>query len=102
MVEINWQAVFGVLLIVAGGGWSGWQWWSGKRTAKPPEATVTRSADEPPPPGAVEWVNDIHAAMGDASAESILGCLVGGYTRDEARSERIKELEGNKPAEVAA
>ena len=102
MVEINWQAVFGVLLIVAGGGWSGWQWWSGRRVEKSPESNATRSADEAPPPGAVEWVVDIHSAMGGASAESILTCLIDGATRDEARSARIQELEGKKPAEVAA
>ena len=102
MVQVNWQAVFGILLIVSGGGWSAYQWWAGKRTANPPEATVTRSADEPPPPGAIEWVNDIYAAMGEASAESILTCLAGGATRDEARSARIKELEGDESPEVAA
>jgi hypothetical protein len=102
MVEINWQAVFGLLLIAAGGGWAGWQWWSGRRGETAPQATVTRLADEPPPPGAVEWVQDIQSAMGDASAESILTCLEDGATRDEARSARIKELEGHDAGGVAA
>ena len=102
MVEINWQAVFGVLLIVAGGGWSAYQWWSGKRTAKPPEATVTRSADEPPPPGAVEWVKDIHQAMGRASADSVLEQLELGANRDQARDARIQEIEGSDADEVTA
>jgi hypothetical protein len=102
MVEINWQAVFGILLIAAGGGWAGWQWWSGRRSEKSPEVAAKRSADEPPPPGAVEWVQDIVLAMGDASAESILQCLHDGATRDQARAARIDELEDAKANEVAA
>lgn len=99
-VEINWQAVSGILLLLAGGGWSGWQWWSARRGGNPPEV-ATRSADELPPPGAVDWVADIQSAMSGASPESVLACLVSGSTRDEARSARILELESQKPARAA-
>ena len=97
MVEINWQAIGGILLIAAGGGWSAWQWWSW-RAAKTPEAR--RAADEHPPLGAVEWVEDIRMAMGSASAESVLQCLTDGATRDAARRARIEELEATKSSKA--
>jgi hypothetical protein len=98
MVEVNWQAIGGALLIAAGGGWSAWQWWSGSRNANPPEAR--RAADEHPPLGAVEWVEDIRMAMGGASAESVLQCLTEGATRDTARRARIEELEATKSSKA--
>jgi len=37
VVEVNWQAVLGILLILAGGGWAAWQWWQSrpKKTSPP-------------------------------------------------------------------
>ena len=42
MVEVNWQAVGGALLIAAGGGWTAWQWWSG-RAAKTQQTQATEA-----------------------------------------------------------
>ena len=42
MVEVNWQAIGGSLLIAAGAGWSAWQWWSG-RAAKTPHTQATEA-----------------------------------------------------------
>ena len=57
-----------------------------------------RSADEPPPPGAVDWVTDIAKAMGSADAADTLECLALGYTRDQAQRQRIADLEEIKGA----
>jgi hypothetical protein len=59
-----------------------------------------RAADEHPPSGAVEWVEDIRIAMGGASAESVLQCLTDGATRDAARRARIEELEATKSSKA--
>ena len=104
-VELNWQPILGVLLVAGGAAWAAFQTWQ-SRAMKPvqtkivakPDGTISpvppqRSADEPSPPGAQEWVQDIAAAMGDASAESKLTALRDGLTRDQARTLRIAELE---------
>jgi len=99
-VSINWQPIIGGILIAGGAIWAAVQAWRARpvKAAKlvhpiAPDAPSHRSADEPPPPGAQEWVIDIHSAMGDASEESVLACLRDGSTRDQARMARIAELE---------
>jgi len=99
-VSINWQPIIGGILIAGGAIWAAVQAWRSRpvKAANPgrpvePDDPSHRSADEPPPPGAQDWVNDIAAAMGDASAESKLTALRDGLTRDQARMARIAELE---------
>ena len=96
MISIDWQQLIAYLLLggsaLGGIAYGGKIAWSKFRTAKPASPSE-RSADEPAPPGAVEWVADICEAMGDASAESKLAALTVGSTRDNARALRIHELE---------
>jgi len=104
-VELNWQPILGGLLVAGGAAWAAFQAWRARpvrpiswpaNEAMPtvaPDAPPQRSADESAPPGAQEWVRDITAAMGDASAESKLTALRDGLTRDQARMARITELE---------
>jgi len=99
-VSINWQPILGGILIAGGAIWAAVQAWRSRPVKAPnpgrpvePDDPSHRSADEPPPPGAQEWVIDIHSAMGDASEESVLACLRNGATRDQARMARIAELE---------
>lgn len=99
MIQINWQQILAYLLL--GGSGIGGLIWGGKTawtkfrslpagtTAIPPG----RSADEPAPSGAIDWVKDICQAMGDAPDASKLKALQAGSTRDQARSMRITELE---------
>jgi hypothetical protein len=47
-------------------------------------------------------VKDIQAAMGSASAESILFAIATGYTRTEAQHMRITELESLPKAKMTA
>ena len=112
MIAINWPFAIGILLI-GGGGLAltviGLRWlvkhglpkWP-RIESKPadPKEPQPRSADEPPPPGAVEWVKDIVKAMGVAPADDVLGCLTLGYTRDEAQRRRITVLEEQRGAEL--
>ena len=120
MVSIDWPVVMGVLLTLLGGlgtaGGGAWWWFKRAKTpVSPKPATVpvvtrftntvdtepvsdVRGADDPAPPGAVAWVQDIVAAMGAAKADSILPALVAGESRDIARARRIGELEGKKAA----
>ena len=104
-IEINWQPVLGGLLIVGGAVWAAFQAWR-SRPAKPvqtkivvePDGTISpvppqRSADEPSPPGAVEWVQDIVKAMGSADPAFKLVQLESGSSRDTAKAARINELE---------
>jgi hypothetical protein len=105
-VSLNWQPIVGGLLLAVGAVVAGVQWWRSRphaaQTAKPAKGeSQKRSADEPAPPGAVQWVNDIIVAMGAAKADSVLAALADGATRDKARMLRIAELEG-KPAEPTA
>ena len=58
-----------------------------------PLAVVPRGADQIAPPGAVEWVLDIVAAMSAASPSTTLESLKLGESRDQARTRRIAELE---------
>jgi hypothetical protein len=96
MISIDWQQLIAYLLLggstLGGIAYGGRAAWNKFRTA-PPAASSERSADEPAPPGAIEWVADICDAMGDASAESKLKALTVGSTRDNARALRITELE---------
>ena len=99
-VSLNWQPIVGGLLLIAGAVFAGVQWWRSRPTGQQgaqtsnPSQSQKRSADEPAPPGAVQWVNDIMLAMGAAKAESVLSALADGATRDQARMRRIAELEG--------
>jgi hypothetical protein len=96
MISIDWQSVIAYLLLSASGlggiGYAAHAAWTKFRSLKPAEPKQ-RAADEPAPPGAVEWVQDIDAAMGDAPDTSKLAALKAGATRDTARSLRIAELE---------
>ena len=96
MISIDWLQVIGAILISVSGlgglAWGGKAAWTKFRTATPKTAD-DRSADEPAPPGAIEWVSDICDAMGSATAESKLKALLVGSTRDNARALRIYELE---------
>jgi hypothetical protein len=95
VIQIDWQQVIAYLLIggsgIGGLIWGGKAAWTKFRSGKP--AMTERSADAPAPDGAVEWVEDIVSAMGEASAESVLRALRDGASRDDARSRRIGELE---------
>jgi hypothetical protein len=99
MVSIDWPQVIGAILIAVSGlgalawgaktAWTTWKAFPPGTTAVPPG----RSADDGPPPGAVEWAKDLQAHMGKASSESILFAIVTGYSRAEALKMRITELE---------
>ena len=108
MISVNWQWVAGIgligvsliaLLIWAGPAllmWAADKLWSpANRSDAPaePEQPAERGADEPPPPGAVAWVNDIANAMSAAASEDVLAALEMGATRDKARELRIASLE---------
>lgn len=98
MISIDWQSILAYLLIgVSGIGGLGWgikAAWPKIKSLKPkPDGEKTRLADEPAPPGTIEYNVDICEAMGNASAESKLNALLVGVTRDEARALRISELE---------
>lgn len=99
MISIDWQQVIGAVILAAsalgGIAYAGRAAWTKFRTAKPatPADSSERSADEPAPPGAVEWVADICDAMGNAPDSTKLGALLAGSTRDHARALRISELE---------
>lgn len=108
MLTIDWQQLLGWLLVGASG-LGGAVWGFLKITAgrSPAWSTLTpvptdsktanaRSADAPPPEGAVAWVADLCEAMGDASADSKLAVILIGSTRDAARAARIAELEESK------
>jgi len=93
-IELNWQPIFGAILLTGAAATWGWQAWRSWRSAQVSDPlTVKRLADEPPPVGAVEWVQDICGAMSGAEAESVVVCLRAGATRDQAKSARIAELE---------
>jgi hypothetical protein len=99
MISIDWQHVIGALLVgtsgIGGLAWGGKTLWA-KWKSLPPGTTAVppgRSADDGPPPGAVDWAKDLQASMGKASPESILFAIVTGYSRAEALKMRISELE---------
>ena len=100
MIAIDWQQIIAYLLLggsgIGGLIWGGKVAWTKFRSGKP--ASSERSADDPAPDGAVEWVEDIVVAMGEASAESVLRALRDGASRDDARSRRIGELERSQEA----
>ena len=108
MISVNWQWLAGIgligvsliaLLIWAGPAlmlWAADRLWSpANRSQEPakPDQPAERGADEPPPPGAVAWVNDIATAMSAAASEDVLAALEMGATRDKARELRIASLE---------
>jgi len=62
---------------------------------KPPVSPRKRRADDPAPPGAVEWVADVCGAIDGAPADLILGVLKAGGSRESAL---IAERESRKPA----
>jgi hypothetical protein len=95
MISIDWQQVWGYLLVGTSGLgaliWGGKAAWTKFRSGNG-DAPV-RKADDPAPAGAVEWVEDITAAMSGASADTILRSLRDGHSRDVAMGVRISELE---------
>jgi hypothetical protein len=105
MGSIDWQQVIGSILIggsgVGGVIWAAIAGWKKFRTGTP-ATTAERSADAPPPDGAIEWVKDIEKAMGGASPKSVLLALLAGYTRAEAQKMRIAELESVPKAKPVA
>ena len=58
-----------------------------------PEVPSVRGADDPPPEGAVDWVQKTEEVCGTASPETILRCLRDGLTLHQARGVRIAELQ---------
>ena len=96
-MQIDWPSIIGTLLAGFGGLGSllyGGKWFLAQRKAiVAPIATEARSADAGPPPGAVEWVLDITAAMGASHASNVLEALADGCCRDQARARRIEQLE---------
>jgi hypothetical protein len=98
MISVNWQEVIGALMIGAsalgGLAWGGKAAWTKFRTARPAKEK-SRSADDVPPPGAVDWATDICESMSAASADTKLRAILGGATRDDARKLRIAELEAS-------
>jgi hypothetical protein len=96
MIQIDWQQIIAYLLIGASGlgglAWGGKIAWTRFRTAKP-DGDKSRPADAGPPDGAVEWVEDIIAAMGSSPDSTKLVALQNGYSRDLAKTLRISELE---------
>jgi len=95
MVSINWQFVAASILLAGGAG--GTLFLLGQYLyglfSKPSIRVKVRDADDPAPPGAVDWVEDIHKAMGSAPATTILTSLKAGQSRDQARAARIAELQ---------
>lgn len=96
MISIDWQSILAYLLL-GGSGLGGLIWggkaaWTKFRTEKPADK-ASRAADAEPPAGAVEWVEDIIAAMGSAPDSTKLVALQNGYSRDLAKTLRISELE---------
>ena len=118
-VSINWQPIAGAVLLLAGVVFFAVQWFRNRphaaQTAKPatPEldnvfeidakkqdsTPKKRRADDPAPPGAVDWVSDVCGAIEGAPAELILGVLKDGGSRESAL---IAERNSRKPAEPAA
>lgn len=99
MIQIDWQQVLGWLFLGASGIggliWGGKVAWTKFRSLPPgvTEIPAGRAADELPPNGSVEWVNDIRKRMGSASADSVLDALTKGFTGAQAQELRISELE---------
>ena len=103
MIHFDWQQILGWLFLGGSGiagvaglvyGLNEWRKlrWRGPSNIQ----AAIRSADDPAPAGAKEWVEDIATAMSGASADSVLKALRDGATRDDARSRRIAELEAAK------
>ena len=98
MISIDWQSILAYLLLSVSGlggiAWGGKTAWAKLKTFAPkPEGEVTRAADEPAPVGAVEWLEDMWGAMGDASDTSKVEAAKAGCSRDQACMRRIAELE---------
>ena len=111
MVTIDWAFVGMVMVIVGGIGtvvWGAVMLHGRSKTVnltpianrepvKPvtaePNAVFPRGADMAAPPGAVDWVHDVCAAMSMAEPGTVLESLRGGESRDQARTRRIAELE---------
>ena len=98
MITANWPEIIGTLLLIAGGILTAIVYVPAAMKAKPvsPVTPSTRSADAGPPPGAVDWVLDIIAAMSESQASCILEALEDGCCRDQARARRIEHLEARK------
>jgi hypothetical protein len=107
VTSINWLEIAGWIVLTIGA--IGCSVYAGKKTAEwmnreypiAPKPTATRSADAGPPPGAVEWVIDIQAAMGASHASNVLEALTDSCSRDQARARRIEQLEASKPVATA-
>ena len=117
-VSLNWQPILGGLLLVAGAAFAAFQWWRARptvqqaaQTARPSatdqwlkridgqQSLRKRAADEPAPPGAVEWVEDICGVIEGAPDSLILSVLKKGGSRESAL---IAERETRKPSEPTA
>lgn len=102
-MEFTASLLLGIVLIAAGallgltvGSISLLSWFrEWKAKAKAPIPAAARSADSGPPPGAIEWVADIVAAMSMAPDGTVLDALTDGDSRDEARARWIVELEAS-------
>ena len=85
-------AVLALLSLVAAavGAWRKWSdSWMGSVFAAD---EVPRGADDPAPPGVVEYARDLENACVDADAEFLWSALKAGRTRDQARADWIAEL----------
>ena len=116
-ISVNWSAIAGVALIGSGVlgsvGYAIYWYLTRQKPLKPvvpsPEKSVVtvtatdvvkaetkpgkRGADDPPPVGAVAWVEDIVDAMSAAEPKSKLEALLAGASRNMAQDKRIKEVE---------
>jgi hypothetical protein len=117
VISLDWSNIIGSFLLIAGlcgviivvGVWLADKFNASSRDwiqidqieTKPDKPTATRSADAGPPPGAVDWIVDIQAAMGASHASNVLEALTDSCSRDQARARRIEQLEASKPVATA-
>ena len=94
--SVNWWLVGGIAfaMLVPALFAVPWLWQKIRSQAAQTDHTgkPKRSADDPAPKGAVEYIVDIEGAMLGAPPELVLQCLRNGMSRDVARRVRIEGL----------
>ena len=99
MVQINWQEIIGAVVLLIGGlgsATAAGRWFLAARKTAITTAQPVWMSDAGPPEGAVDWAEDLVAAMGQAPADSKLAQILIGANRDQAQAARIAELEAAK------